>query len=67
LVGIALIINGYFVSKKIVELFQHTEKPEPEQLAEANPHVLRAGETTQFVAPGSSVTEGTTKHLDVAR
>ena len=27
LVGIALIVNGYLVSKKIVELFQETEKP----------------------------------------
>ena len=67
LVGIALIINGYFVSKKIVELFQHTEKPVPDYLTEANPHLLRAGETTQFVAPGSSVTEGTTQHLNTAR
>jgi hypothetical protein len=67
LVGIALIVNGYFVSKKIVELFHHTDKREPDNLIEANPHLLRAGETTQFVAPGSSVTEGTTIHLNVAR
>jgi hypothetical protein len=67
LVGIALIINGYFVSKKIVELFQHPEKPEPDHLTAANPHLLRAGETTQFLAPGLSVTEGTTKHLNVTR
>ena len=67
LVGIALIVNGYFVSKKIVELYQHTPKTEPDNLSEANPHLLRTGETTQFVAPGSSVTEGTTKHLDIAR
>ena len=67
LVGIALIVNGYFVSKKIVELYQHPPKTEPDNLSEANPHLLRTGETTQFVAPGSSVTEGTTKHLDIAR
>jgi len=67
LVGIALIVNGYFVSKKIVELFEQTKKPDPNNLTEANSHLLRAGETTQFVAPGSSVTEGTTKHLNMER
>ena len=67
LVGFALIVNGYFVSKKIVELAGQQEKPEPNNLNESNRHLLRAGETTQFVAPGSSVTEGTTKHLNVAR
>lgn len=67
LVGIALIFNGYFVSKKIVELGQEAEKAEPNNLTETNPHLLRAGETKEFVAPGSSVTEGTTKHLNIAR
>jgi uncharacterized membrane protein YdbT with pleckstrin-like domain len=67
MVGIALIVNGYFVSRKIVELFQHTEKPEPNNPSDTNPHLLRGGETTQFAAPGSSVTEGTTKHLNIAR
>jgi hypothetical protein len=66
-VGIALIINGYFVSKKIVELTEQNDKPDPNNLTEANPQLLRAGETAQFVPPGSSVTENTTKHLNVAR
>ena len=66
-VGIALIVNGYFVSKKIVELAQRGETPEPNNLNDANLHLLRTGETTPFMAPGSSVTEGTTKHLNASR
>ena len=64
-VGIALIINGYFVSKKIVELSEKNEKPEldrPEN--ETTPHALRSADTNEFVPSRFSVTEGTTKHLE---
>jgi len=64
-VGIALIINGYFVSKKIVELSEKNEKAEldrPEN--ETTPHALRSADTNEFVPSRFSVTEGTTKHLE---
>ncbi len=62
-VGIALIVNGLFVNKKLVEVAQRTGElgPSPEQPG-TNPR-LRSGETTEFVPSGFSVTEETTKHL----
>jgi hypothetical protein len=61
-IGIALILNGYFVSRKIVELTSRDELPELDG-REAEPHSLRPAETTEFVPSSFSVTEGTTKHL----
>jgi hypothetical protein len=63
-VGIALIINGYFVSRKIVELWKGDEQlglDRPQQ--ETEPHLLRSADTSEFGASSFSVTEGTTKHL----
>jgi hypothetical protein len=63
-IGIALIINGLFVSKKLVEIAKRK--------AEADANVLEKGtharslseaDTTQAIPSGFSVTEGTTKHL----
>ncbi|HKR60249.1 MAG TPA: hypothetical protein VJS64_10995 [Pyrinomonadaceae bacterium] len=58
-VGIALIINGVFVSKKIVEAHRR------EQLSEQppNPQLLRSPNTTEFMPASFSVTEETTRHL----
>jgi hypothetical protein len=58
-VGIALIINGVFVSKKIVEAAKRNVLPE----GEPSPNLLRPADTTEFVARPFSVTEETTKHL----
>ncbi|MGH9905844.1 MAG: hypothetical protein ACRD8U_09725 [Pyrinomonadaceae bacterium] len=64
LVGIALIINGMFVSKKLVELAKRTALTDSNaQEEETEPHALRSGDTTQFIPSSLSVTEGTTKHL----
>lgn len=61
-VGIALIINGLFVSKKIVEAARR--QTEPNVLAgNTEPRQLRSADTTEFIPSGFSVTEGTTKHL----
>lgn len=57
-VGIALIINGVFVSKKIVEAAKRDVLPE----REPSPNQLRPADT-EFVARPFSVTEETTKHL----
>ncbi len=62
MVGLALIVNGVFVSKKIVEI-QNREKP-TESLEEGTAQrVLRPADTSQFIHTGVSVTEGTTRHL----
>ncbi|PWT92985.1 MAG: hypothetical protein C5B55_05355 [Blastocatellia bacterium] len=60
-VGAALIINGLFVSKRLVEL---TNRQQPElKEGEQEPQQLRAGDTNEFIRSPFSVTEGTTKHL----
>ena len=59
-VGIALIINGVFVSKKIVEAANREVLP-PRDL---NPNLLRSPDTSQFVPSTFSVTEETTRHLN---
>jgi hypothetical protein len=66
-VGIALMINGLFVSKKQVELAMRERLKAPGALAEgAERPTLRAADTNEFNPPGFSVTEGTTKHLSNA-
>lgn len=64
IVGLALIVNGVFVSKKIVELAGQSNVSEldpPDQ--ETEPRALRAADTNEFPSSGFSVTEQTTKHL----
>jgi hypothetical protein len=69
LIGLALIINGVFVSKKLADVVRRAARPEsapPESTLpekETNPLELRPAETTEFVPPSYSVTEDTTKHL----
>ena len=58
-VGIALIVNGVFVSKKIVEAAKRTSLPD----REVAPQLVRSADTNEFVPNRFSVTEGTTKHL----
>lgn len=63
MVGIALIINGMFVSKKVAEI-QRESASEGTVLGKgSDPRALRSGDTTEFISPGFSVTEETTKHL----
>jgi hypothetical protein len=68
LVGFALLINGLFVSKKLVELAQRNAQAELTADEEkAEPHPLHLTDATQFVPAPVSVTEGTTKHLRSSR
>jgi hypothetical protein len=63
-VGLAIIFNGVFLSKKIVELSKGTSRSTAElddQKAEVA--ALRPANTTQFVPAKFSVTEDTTRHL----
>ena len=62
MVGLALIINGLFVSKKIVEV-QNREKRQEGLEEGAAPRSLRPADTSEFIPTGVSVTEGTTRHL----
>ena len=62
--GLALIINGVFVSKKLAEVVRRATPPNSNiEEKETNPLELRSGETTEFIAANYSVTEDTTKHL----
>jgi hypothetical protein len=63
MVGLALIINGLVVSKRIVEAIERGQK-EPKGLEEgAAPRGLRPADTNEFVPTNFSVTDQTTRHL----
>jgi len=68
MVGLALIINGLVVSKKIVEAQEREQlerdKKNPATLEEgAAPRTLRAPDTSEFIPANYSVTDQTTRHL----
>ena len=66
MVGLALIFNGLFVSKKMAELQQRARGLEPRELPKpAEQPSLKSADTSEFIPTGFSVTEGTTKHLTV--
>jgi len=63
-VGIALIINGLFVSKKLLETARRESQGAANSLEQQpNRQSLEPADTTEFAPPGFSVTEQTTKHL----
>ena len=68
MVGLALIINGMVVSKKIVEAQERALKEgmkEGPALDEAQGvRGLRPADTSQFIPTNMSVTDGTTRHLE---
>ena len=62
--GIALIFNGVFVSKRLAEITRRAaERGSNLPEKDTNPLGVGSGETTEFIPSGFSVTEGTTKHL----
>lgn len=63
-VGVALMINGLVVSKRMAEL-QERELKRVNALGGdvGGPRELRPPDTSEFVPPGFSVTEQTTRHL----
>ncbi len=67
MVGLALIFNGLFVSRKIVEMHKRElEQYPPDALGRGvEQPALKSADTSEFIPPGFSVTEGTTKHLSV--
>ena len=63
-VGLALMINGLVVSKKMVEIQQREMKKGKELGGEAgDPRSLRPADTNEFIPTGFSVTDQTTRHL----
>ena len=63
-IGLALIINGLVVSKKMVEV-QEREMRRTDALngETATQRALRPADTNEFIPTGFSVTEQTTRHL----
>jgi len=72
LVGLALIINGLFVSKRQAEAARRaalqsapdTLNDTPDSLKPAQPHTLRPADTSEIIPPDFSVTDNTTRHLN---
>jgi len=63
-VGLALIINGLFVSKRQVEIARQAQRTGENVLkSDARSLALRPADTAEFIPPSFGVTEGTTKHL----
>ncbi len=64
MVGLALIVNGVFVSKRLAEIVKRAANATPEiEEPKTNPLELRSAETSDFIPVSYSVTEDTTKHL----
>ena len=72
LIGLALIINGLFVSKLQVEAARRaalesapdTAGDAPDSLKPAQPNALRPADTSEIIPPDFSVTDSTTRHLN---
>jgi len=64
MVGLALIINGLVVSKKMVQVIER-EQQRNMPLSEGTPaRGLRAADTSEFIPTNFSVTDQTTRHLE---
>jgi hypothetical protein len=70
LIGLGLIINGVFVSKKLVEAVRNEMSGQPQSTTALGEHrkkdehlFLNAANTKEFISPNFSVTEDPTKHL----
>src|SRR5690349_14198794 len=63
-VGLALIVNGLVVSKRMVEIQEREMNRRSVLEGEtATQRSLRPADTNEFIGTGFSVTEGTTRHL----
>jgi len=64
MVGLALIVNGLVVSKKMVQVIER-EQQRNMPLSEGIPaRGLRAADTSEFIPTNFSVTDQTTRHLE---
>ena len=64
MVGIALIINGVVVSKKMVEVIEREQNKTRGLEEGAAPRGLKSPDTNEFVPVNFSVTDQTTRHLE---
>ncbi len=63
MVGLALIVNGVVVSKKIVAALEREQKRTDRLDAATTPRGLRPADTSEFIPANLSVTDQTTRHL----
>lgn len=63
LIGVALMINGLVVSKRIVQALEREKKGTPALEDVPAPRGLRTPDTSEFIPAAMSVTEHTTRHL----
>ena len=63
LIGVALMINGLVVSKRIVQALEREKKGTPALDDVPASRSLRTPDTSEFIPAGMSVTEHTTRHL----
>jgi hypothetical protein len=73
LIGLGIMFNGIFLSRKIVEVARRETLPGARpgaldrQAADPRPRSLHSADTTEFISPDFSVTEDPTKHLADSR
>ncbi|HSE17356.1 MAG TPA: hypothetical protein VLB46_09895 [Pyrinomonadaceae bacterium] len=66
MVGLALIINGAIVSRKMVEVMGREQNKQKNLEEGPAPRGLRSPDTSEFVPANFSVTDQTTRHLENA-
>jgi hypothetical protein len=64
MVGLALIVNGLVVSKRIVQALERDQKREKTLEEGPAPRDLKAANTSEFIPTNFSVTDQTTRHLE---
>jgi hypothetical protein len=65
LIGLALILNGLIVSKRLVEIAKSTQTDDSNKVeADQEPRFLRSADTNEFIPANLSVTDQTTRHLE---
>jgi hypothetical protein len=63
MIGLALILNGLVVSKKIVEAFEREQKRTGTLDESPAPRSLESADASEFIPVNLSVTDQTTRHL----
>src|SRR5215207_10623246 len=64
MVGMALIINGVVVSKKMIAVLEGEQNRRKDLEEGPSPRGLRAPDTSEFIPANFSVTDQTTRHLE---
>lgn len=64
MVGLALIVNGLFISKKMNAALERDQKRTETLEAGVSPRGLRPADTSEFIPANLSVTDQTTRHLE---